>query len=36
MELLAKNGRPADGRMYGYIPASQSGAGQIDRSIEED
>lgn len=30
MELLAKNGRPAGGRTYGYIPASQSGTGQIE------
>jgi len=30
MELLAKSGRPAGGRAYGYIPASQSGTGQIE------
>jgi site-specific DNA recombinase len=30
MELLAKSGRPAGGRTYGYIPASQSGTGQIE------
>jgi len=30
MELLAKSGRPAGGRAYGYIPASQSGTGQIN------
>lgn len=30
MELLAKSGRPAGGRSYGYTPASQSGTGQIE------
>jgi site-specific DNA recombinase len=30
MELLAKSGRPAGGRAYGYTPASQSGTGQIE------
>jgi site-specific DNA recombinase len=30
LELLAKNGRPAGGRAYGYTPASQSGTGQIE------
>jgi DNA invertase Pin-like site-specific DNA recombinase len=35
MELLAKNGRPAGGRAYGYIPASQSGTGQIEIHEEQ-
>lgn len=35
MELLAKNGRPAGGRAYGYIPASQSGTGQIEIQEEQ-
>jgi site-specific DNA recombinase len=30
MELLAKSGRPAGGRAYGYTPGSQSGTGQIE------
>ena len=30
MELLAKSGRAAGGRAYGYTPASQSGTGQIE------
>jgi len=30
LQLLAKNGRPAGGRPYGYIPAAQSDSGQIE------
>jgi site-specific DNA recombinase len=30
LELLARSGRPAGGRAYGYTPAGQSGTGQIE------
>ncbi len=30
LQLLAKNGRPAGGRPYGYIPAAQSDTRQIE------
>jgi DNA invertase Pin-like site-specific DNA recombinase len=30
LQLLAKSGRPAGGRPYGYIPAAQSDTGQIE------
>ena len=30
LEGLARNGKPAGGRSYGYIPAAQSGTGQIE------
>lgn len=30
MELLAKSRRPAGGRAYGYMPASQNGTGKIE------
>jgi DNA invertase Pin-like site-specific DNA recombinase len=30
MGLLAKSRRPAGGRAYGYMPASQNGTGKIE------
>lgn len=30
LEGLARNGKPAGGRSYGYVPAAQSGTGQIE------
>jgi hypothetical protein len=30
MELLAKSRRPAGGRAYGYMPASQNRTGKIE------
>ncbi len=35
LEGLARNGKPAGGRSYGYIPASQSGTGQIEIDPEQ-
>jgi site-specific DNA recombinase len=35
LELLAKSGRAAGGRAYGYTPASQSGTGQIEINLPQ-
>jgi DNA invertase Pin-like site-specific DNA recombinase len=35
LEGLARNGKPAGGRSYGYVPASQSSSGQIEIDDEQ-